>query len=121
MNTLLLILMATLALSTNTQQFYSSTMFWNNLPLVNPATTGIENAHDVRSTFILPPPLSDPRNTTSLTNYSTLYKRRHGIGVNYDYTRSFFSQYRIAYSINFNNANGVDGKFHYPQEFSLGL
>lgn len=85
--------MATLSVSANAQQFYSSTLFWNNLPLVNPATSGMENVHDFRSTFILPPRLSDPRNSTSLTNYNTLYNRHHGIGVNYEYTRYFKNSY----------------------------
>jgi type IX secretion system PorP/SprF family membrane protein len=93
MKALLLILTATLALNANSQQLYSSTMFWNNLPLVNPATSGMENLHDFRSSFILPPRLSDPRNRTSLTNFNTLLNRHHGVGVNYENTRYFTNSY----------------------------
>jgi type IX secretion system PorP/SprF family membrane protein len=116
MKALLLILTATLALSANSQQLYSSTMFWNNLPLVNPATTGIENAHDFRSTFILPPLISDPRNITSLSNYNTLYNRHHGIGVNYQYTRCFHSQHHKI-QLNYNY------QFHLSQtkKISIGI
>jgi type IX secretion system PorP/SprF family membrane protein len=116
MKALLLILTVTLALSANSQQFYSTTMFWNNLPFVNPATSGMENAHDFRTTFILPPLISDSRNITSLSNYNALYNRHHGIGVNYQYTRYFHNQYHKI-QLNYNY------QFHLSQtkKISIGI